>query len=68
MTLLASTAQRHFVDHFVRENVACGYDRYDVMAFESLTPTPFCIEILGVRKWIFQCFNDIFSAILVGIR
>ena len=27
------------------------------MAFESLTPTPFCMELLGVRKWIFQCFN-----------
>ena len=38
------------------------------MAFESLTLTPFCMEILGVRKWIFQCFNSVFSAILVGIR
>ena len=28
----------------------------DVMTFESLTLTPFCMEILGVRKWIFQCF------------
>ena len=65
MTLSAAEAQRHFVDPFVRENVACGYD---VMAFESLTLTPFCIEILGVRKWIFQCFNSVFSAILVGIR
>ena len=55
MTLSAAEAQRHFVDPFVRENVACGYD---VMAFESLTLTPFCIEILGVRKWIFQqCFQ-----------
>ena len=42
--------------------------RCDVMAFESLTLTPFCMEILGVRKWIFQCFNSVFSAILVGIR
>ena len=38
------------------------------MAFESLTLTPFCMEILGVRKWIFQYFNSVFSAILVGIR
>ena len=68
MTLSASTAQRHFVDPFVRENVACGYDRCDVMAFESLTLTPFCMEILGVRKWIFQCYNGVFSAILVRIR
>ena len=29
------------------------------MAFESLTLTPFCMEILGVRKWIFQCFNSV---------
>ena len=42
--------------------------RCDVMAFESLPPTPFCLEILSVRKWIFQCFNGVFSAILVGIR
>ena len=27
------------------------------MAFESLTLTPFCMEILGVRKWIFQCLT-----------
>ena len=26
MTLSASKAQRHFVDPFVHENVACGYD------------------------------------------
>ena len=42
--------------------------RCDVMAFKSLTLTPFCMEILGVRKWIFQCFNSVFSAILIGIR
>ena len=35
------------------------------MAFESLTLTPFCMEILGVRKWIFQCFNSVFSAIVM---
>ena len=55
----------HHVDPFVRENVARGCD---VMSFESLTLTPFCMEILGVRKWIFQCFNCVFSAILIGIR
>ena len=65
MTSSAAKAQRHFVDSFVRENVACGYD---VVTFESLTLTPFCMEILGVRKLIFQCFNSVFSAILVGIR
>ena len=59
MTLSASTAQRHFVDHFVREKVACCYD---VAAFEILALTPFCMEILGVRKWIIQCFNGVFSA------
>ena len=42
--------------------------RCDVMVFESLTLTPFCMEILEVRKWIIQCFNGVFSAILVGIR
>ena len=56
------------MDPFVGENVMCGYDRCDVMAFESLALTPFCMEILGVRKWIFQCLNSVFSAILVGIR
>ena len=39
--------------------------RCDVMVFESLTLTPFCMEILGVRKWIFQCFNSVFSVILM---
>ena len=38
------------------------------MAFESLTSTPFCLEILSVRKRIYQCFEAVFSAILVGIR
>ena len=65
MTLSAAKAQRHFVDPFVRENVACGYD---VVTFESLTLTPFSMELLVVRKWIFQCLNSVFSAILVGIR
>ena len=68
MTFSASAAQSHFIDPFVRENIACGYDRCDVMTFESLTLTPFCMEILGVRKWIIQCFNGVFSAVLVGIR
>ena len=67
MTLSAAKAQRHFIDPFVRENIARGYDVM-LMAFESLTLTPFCMEILGVRKWIFQCFNSVFSAILIGIR
>ena len=38
------------------------------MAFESLTLPPFCMGILGVRKWIIQCFNSVVSTILVGIR
>ena len=25
------------------------------MTFESLTLTPFCTEILNVRKWMFKC-------------
>ena len=40
----------------------------DVMTFESSTLTPFCMELLGVRKWIFQCLSGVFSAILVGNR
>ena len=40
----------HFADAFVRENVACVCN--DVMTFESLTPTPFCLGKLSVRKWI----------------
>ena len=40
----------------------------DVITFESLMLTPFCMEKLGVRKWIFQCFSGVFSVTLVGIR
>ena len=32
-----------------------------VMTFESLTLTPFYLEILGFRKWIFHCFSGVFS-------
>ena len=38
------------------------------MAFENLTLMPFCLEKSSVGKGIFQCFTDIFSVILVGIR
>ena len=40
----------HFADVFVRENVDYSYD---VMTFECLQPTPFCLEKSSVRKWIF---------------
>ena len=36
----------HFADVFVRENVAYGYD---VMTFESIQPTPFCLEKSSAR-------------------
>ena len=39
----------HFADAFVRENVGYGYN--DVMMFESLQPTPFCLEKSSARKW-----------------
>ena len=58
----------HHVDPFVRENVACVYDVVTSWRSKVLTLTPFCMEILGVRKWIFQCFNSVFSAILIGFR
>ena len=38
----------HFADVFARENVAYFYD---VVTFESLQPTPFCLEKYIVRKW-----------------
>ena len=38
----------HFVDVFVREKVAYGYDV--VTTFESTQPTPFCLEKVSVRK------------------
>ena len=58
----------HFVNPFVRENVARVFEDVVRFTFESLTLTPFRIEILSVRKWIFQCFNGVFSAILVRMR
>ena len=39
----------HFVDVFVRKNVAYGYD--DVLTFQSTQPTPFCLEMSSLRKW-----------------
>ena len=33
------------------------------MTFESLTLTPFCIEILGVKNGYFNVFSGVFSAI-----
>ena len=46
----------HFADAFVRENVVCVYDVVgDVMAFESLTLTPFCdLEKSIVRRGSFN--------------
>ena len=41
----------HFIDAFFRENVAYGCD--NVMVFESLHPTPFCLEKSSVSNWIF---------------
>ena len=38
----------HFVDVFVQENVAYGYN---VLRFESKQPTPFCLEKSSVKKW-----------------
>ena len=62
MTLIASTAQRHFVDPFVCENVARSYDHCEIMAFESLMLTPFCIgktwcKIMDISMFerCFQC-------------
>ena len=43
----------HLTDAFVRENVAYGYD---VVTFESLQPTPFCLEKSSVRKLKFLMF------------
>ena len=44
-----------FADAFVRENVARVYITFDdVMAFKSLTLTPFCFEKSSVRKGIFN--------------
>ena len=40
----------HFADVFVCENVVY---RHDVLKFESLHPTPFCLEKSSVRKGIF---------------
>ena len=54
MTLYAeSTADQtdHFADAFVCENIAHGLE--DVMMFESLPSTPFCLEKFSVRKGIF---------------
>ena len=40
----------------------------DVMAFESLTLKPFCLEKTSERKMVFKGFIDVFSGLLVGIR
>ena len=39
----------HFAEVFVSENVTYGYDV--VTTFESIQPTPFCLEKSSVRKW-----------------
>ena len=45
----------HFADAFVRENVARVYRRSgNVMTFESLTLTPFCLEKSSEREGIFN--------------
>ena len=44
----------HFVDAFVHENVAYGCD--DIMAFESLQPTLFCLENSKVKKMAILIF------------
>ena len=45
----------HFADPFVRENVARVFD-INVMTFESLTLTPFCMEILLCKKMDISMF------------
>ena len=42
----------HYIDVFVRENVARVMTLY--MKFESLTLTPFCLEKASVRKWYYR--------------
>ena len=45
----------HFTDVFVRENVARVFDVVgDVMTFENLTMTPFCLEKSSIRKGSFN--------------
>ena len=56
----------HFTDAFVCKNGAYHYG--DVMTFENLQLTPFCLDKFSVRKWIFECLRSVFSANLVGIR
>ena len=59
----------HFADAFVRENVARIYmtlwRRNDV---RKLTLTPISFEKSSVRKWIFNVFSDVFSAVYAEIR
>ena len=53
-TLYAESTEdqtHYFVDAFVREIGAYGYDV--VMTFESLQSAPFCLEKFSVRKLIF---------------
>ena len=56
----------HFADVFVLENFAYGYDV--VTTFESLQPTPFCLEKPSLRKWTISYFSSVFSANWVGKR
>ena len=59
----------HFADAFVRENVARVYmtlrRRNDVRKWMQ---TPFCFEKSSVRKGIFSCLSDVFSAVHAEIR
>ena len=41
----------HFADAFVHKNIVYSYE--EVMTFESLQLTPFCLEKSSVRKGIF---------------
>ena len=58
----------HFANPFFRKTLRVPLTLMYVMTSESLTLMPFRMEILGVRKWIFQCFSGVFSAILVQMR
>ena len=54
MTLYAESAAyqtNHFPKVFVRKNVKHGYD---VMTFESLQSTPFCLEKFSVKNRYFN--------------
>ena len=51
-----ATLSDHSVDPFVPKMLWASFGLLYVMTFGSLMLTPFCMDILGVKKWIFQCF------------